>query len=125
MSAKVASRRGATKLSDCRKRQSNCRNRQPISPVMQKMKDLLGSSAAPKLHLIIHQPVSTCEKMLCGARPLNPRALRELLRSKEYAAEVLVAFVGEDAPIAKDALLQRDVRAAGKLLKSLQARGFE
>lgn len=125
MTGKLKPGRGTAKSGDCRNRQSNCRNRQPISPVMAKMKELLGPSAAPKLHLIIHQPISTCEKMLCGARPLNPRALRELLRSEKYGADALVAFVGEDAPIAKDALLQRDVRAAGKLLKALQSRGFE
>ncbi|WP_445493153.1 hypothetical protein [Rhodopseudomonas sp. RCAM05734] len=98
MSGPVTRHHGAGKKSDCRIRQSKPRIRQSISPVMQKVKSLLPSAkAAATLHILTDQPFSTCEKMLCGARPENVELLTALLRS-DLGRDVLFALMGDARP---------------------------
>jgi hypothetical protein len=92
---------------------------------MQVVKDSLpeGGDAA-HMHILTGQPISSCQKMLCGVRSENMETLQSLLGGKnlDLAVDVLCAFVGEDAPLAKAARLQEDLRRAKQVIKTLQAR---
>jgi hypothetical protein len=59
--------------------------------------------------------------MLCGQRPLNTAALRALMRSKKYGAQVMIAFVGADAPIAIDVAVYTELKDARQRVKQLEA----
>lgn len=120
MSKPVEVRRSAGKKTDCRIRQSKPRIRKSISPVMQKVKSLLpAAKAAATLHILTDQPFSTCEKMLCGARPENVEILTALLRS-DMGRDVLFALMGDARPAWFTRYRkQLDVNAAKRQLKSL------
>src|SRR4051812_36995490 len=69
-----------------------------ISPVMQKVRDLLpASKAAQHLAILLDEPLGNCQKLLCGARTENAAQLAKLLRS-DLGREVLFAVMGEDRP---------------------------
>ncbi|MBR0700150.1 hypothetical protein JQ599_09585 [Bradyrhizobium diazoefficiens] len=65
---------------------------------MQKVKSLLpAAKAAQHLHILTDQPLSTCEKLLCGQRAENAETLIALLRS-DLGREVLFALMGDARP---------------------------
>lgn len=72
-------------------------SRNQISPVMQKVKDLLPAGTAAKtLAYLLDEPLNACEKLLCGARAENAEILAKLLCLKEHdiGRQVLLA-IGE------------------------------
>lgn len=98
MSGTVRHAAAGSKNRHCRKRQSKRRMRQSISPVMQKVLDLLpGTKAASHLHILTDAPVSTCEKVVCGQRGESLEMFLALLRS-DIGRDVLFAAVGDASP---------------------------
>lgn len=125
MSGTVKFSRHSTKSVVFRKRNPNCRIRNQISAVMQVVNDLLPpNSKAFHLAAMTGEPLSSCQKMLCGARGENLEMLRALGRQNDvdFAIAVAIAFFGEDAPISRALALQRDMRKANQVLKQLKAR---
>lgn len=126
MSRKLRTGRGGGKSGQFRIRNQNCRIRNQISPVMQKARDLLPKAkAAYHLHILTDQPLSTCQKMLCGDRAENPEMITALLRS-DLGREVLDALMGDARP---DWYVryqrQLDVAHARRVLRELEERAAQ
>lgn len=80
---------GTGKTGHSRIRQRNSLIRKQISPVMAKVKEMLPQAkAAQHLAILIDEPLSTCQKLLCGERTENVAVLAKLLRS-DMGVEVL------------------------------------
>jgi hypothetical protein len=98
MTGKVAKGRRQAKNANSRIRNQNPQIRNQISPVMQKMRDLLpAQKAAQNLALLIDEPLSTCQKLLCGERSENSAILTKLLQSI-HGREVLFVLMGDERP---------------------------
>ncbi|ETR75897.1 hypothetical protein X566_19995 [Afipia sp. P52-10] len=95
---------------------------------MQKVRAMLPPGSQPhRLHVLTGEPLSNCQKMLAGVRPENLDMLRVLLSATDidFAAEILRAFIGDEAPLAQAISLQQDLRRAKQVIKTLQARMAE
>lgn len=98
MTSTVASAADTTHSGDSQIRQQNSRNRQQLSPVMQKVRSLLPAvKPAQHLEILINEPLGNCQKLLCGQRRENSAQLTKLLRSW-MGREVLVVLMGEAGP---------------------------
>lgn len=98
MSGKLSKSRAAAKTAHFRNRNQFSRTRNRISPVMQRVKELLPKQkAAHYLHILTDVPLSTCQKMLSGDRPENLEMLTALLRS-DLGSAVLDVLHGEHPP---------------------------
>lgn len=96
-----------------------------ISPVMQKMRDLLPRhKAAWQLHCMTGQPLSICQKVLSGHRQPNVEMMQALLAADDVsiAGEALVAFIGKDAPLAQWIADKQDLRRLQAELDAIKAR---
>lgn len=93
MHGKLATRASATKSARSQTRKPNFRNRNQISPVMQKVKSLLPTKkAAQHLAILIDEPLGNCQKLLSGDRVENSKQLVKLLRSR-FGRDVLFVVV--------------------------------
>jgi len=121
MSREAARKALPRQKSESRIRNQNCRIRNQISPVMQKVRELLPPhKSAYHLEILSDQPLSNCQKMLTGERAENLEMVTALLRS-EMGREVLFALMGD----AKPAWFVRyrkqlDVAQARKILRDLE-----
>lgn len=98
MSGKVAKSRRSAKKAHFRNRNQFRRIRNQISPLMQRVKDLLPKQkAAHYLHILTDVPLSTCQKMLAGNRPENLELVTALLQS-DLGSAVLDHIHGETPP---------------------------
>lgn len=98
MSAKLRAAAARGKNRHFRIRNQSIRIRNQISPVMQKVRELLpDAKSAFHLHILTDAPLSTCQKMLSGDRPENLELITALLRS-EHGREVLFALMGDANP---------------------------
>lgn len=96
-------------------------NGNPISAVMQKVKELLPTQK-PALHLQILSGAKEqqCRKLLCGERAENLEQVTALLRS-EIGREVLIALMGDANPTwFSKYRKQLDVNAARRQLHETQ-----
>lgn len=125
MPRKLRAASARAKSASIRIRNQNCRIRNQISPVMAVVNSALpADKRAYHLHILTGEPLSSCQKMLSGHRSENLDMLRKLMAGQDvdFAAEVLKAFVGADAPIAKAMALQQDLRRAQAMIRTLKAR---
>jgi hypothetical protein len=121
MTRKLSPDRDTAKSGHCPKRNQNAETRNPISPVMARVKALLPDvKAAQHLAILIDEPLSNCQKLLCGVRRENDEQLKKLLRS-DLGREVLFALMGDARPdwFSKYAK-QLDVNGARKKLQEMQ-----
>lgn len=133
MRRSVGRANGTAKTGRCQIRQSKSRNRQSISPVMQKVRDLLpATKAAHHLHILTDAPVSTLKKVLCGQRSENLDLFLAMLRS-DLGRDVLFAAMGDATPawfvryrkqLDVDAV-RRQLAESQKLIERLQAEAAE
>lgn len=114
-SARAKSAQGVNRSEPFPKGNQNFPSGNRISPVAQKLRSLLpASKAAFELADLTDQPLSICQKLLSGHRRENIGMLRALLRhgDRDFAAEILRAFIGDDAPLSGDVAALRDLRRA-------------
>lgn len=98
MNAKLRAAVARGKKEQFRNRNQSIRIRNQISPVMQKVLDLLPKAKAPQhLAILTDVPLSTCQKMVCGVASENLELITALLRS-EHGREVLFALMGDANP---------------------------
>jgi hypothetical protein len=104
-------------------RNQNTRIRNQISPVMQKVRDLLpATKAAQHLAILIDEPLGNCQKLLCGERSENPKQLVKLLQS-DFGREVLFLLMGDAQPAwFSKYQKQLDINAARKQLAESRRR---
>lgn len=123
MSGKVSSRAKTAKNGHFRIRNQKRQIQNPISPTMQKVRDILPQhKPSIELHLLTDVPVSTCQKMLTGQTPENLQAITGLLRSK-HGRDVLFAIMGDARPDWFSRYRQQlDVIDANRALKEAEAK---
>jgi hypothetical protein len=103
MTRKLKPARHAAKSARFRKRKLNCTTGNPISYLMQVVKNLLPArKPAWHLHILTGAGLSTCQKVLSGHRAENGDLILALLRSP-HGWDVLQAVMAEaDQPWFED-----------------------
>jgi hypothetical protein len=92
MTRKVAKPRAIAKQAPAENRNQKPGNRNPICPVMQKVKDLLkGTNAVWELHCLTAIPVGTVQKLLSGDR--QPTTEHEHLMLRTWMGRELMMVI--------------------------------
>jgi hypothetical protein len=102
MTRKVAAHRGTGKSGNFPTRNQNCRHRNQISPVMQKVKGSLGKpNGAETLAFLTKGSLSTTQKLLSGHLVENGDMLRAMCRTPLVVDVILGLTEGVPDPTAR------------------------